>query len=427
VTEAPAQSGSQDDLASLRDSAVDQLVENGTITSKQVEAAMRTVPRHLFIPEAAPEEAYDPFRAFVTKRDADGNSLSSVSDMHVMAWMLEQTGIEPGMNILEIGSGGCCAALLSEVTGPTGRVTTLDIDQQVTDRASRLLHEAGYPRVHVTLGDAERGFAEHAPYDRILVTYGAWDVPPAWQSQLVPDGRLVMALRLFGLQRVIAFEKDGGHLVSKASKLFGFVAAQGEGAHRSKLFTIPGGVTLRFDDESPAEPGPLARVLSTPRAEEWTGAVAGNVPEHYDTEQMWLATSLPGFCLVQAEPGTTAAGSVEAIERPGSSLGAVRGADLAYVVTRPCGDGSEFGVHAFGPGAPGFAAEVAGHIREWAAERRDGPRPVYRVVPGGGSFEAARQGSARSRVIRKVHSSVVVSWPAADNEQPGQELACHQP
>ena len=76
-------------LALLRDAAVDQLIGNGTITSKPVEVAMRTVPRHLFIPEASPEEAYDPFRAFVTKRDDGGNALSSVSDMHVQSWMLE--------------------------------------------------------------------------------------------------------------------------------------------------------------------------------------------------------------------------------------------------------------------------------------------------------------------------------------------------
>lgn len=174
------------DPVMLRDSAVDALIGNGTIVSKAVEAAMREVPRHLFIPEAEPEEAYDPFRAVVTKRDAGGNALSSVSDMHVQSWMLEQARIESGMNVLEIGSGGYNAALIAELAGPAGRVTTVDIDEQVTDRASRLLGEAGYSRVGVVLADAEHGVPEHAPYDRILVTVGAWDVPPAWTEQLAP-------------------------------------------------------------------------------------------------------------------------------------------------------------------------------------------------------------------------------------------------
>lgn len=107
----------------LHDKAVDQLIEEGTITSEAVEAAMRAVPRHLFVPEASPEDAYDPFRAFVTKRDADGNALSSVSGMHVQSWMLEHAGIQPGVNVLEVGSGGFNAALLA---GPDGHVTTVD-------------------------------------------------------------------------------------------------------------------------------------------------------------------------------------------------------------------------------------------------------------------------------------------------------------
>jgi protein-L-isoaspartate(D-aspartate) O-methyltransferase len=107
-------------LVPLRDSAVDQLIGNGTIVSKPVEVAMRTVPRHLLIPEASPEDACDPFRAFVTKRDTDGNALSSVSDMYVQSWMLEHAVIQPGMNVLEVGSGGYNAALLAELTGPTG-------------------------------------------------------------------------------------------------------------------------------------------------------------------------------------------------------------------------------------------------------------------------------------------------------------------
>lgn len=418
------------DQALLRGKAVDQLVEDGTITSAAVETAMRSVPRHLFIPEASPQQAYDPFRAFVTKRDGDGNSLSSVSDMHVMAWMLEQAGVEPGMNVLEIGAGGCNAALLSELAGPAGQVTTIDLDADVTARAARLLGEAGYPRVRVLLRDAGHGVPEHAPYDRILVTFGSWDVPPAWREELAADGRLVMPLRMLGLQRVLAVRGQGGHLASTASKMFGFVAAQGAGAHGSRLVVLPGGVTLRFDDETGIDPEPLARVLATPRAEEWTGTVIGNVPWHYDTQQVWAATALPGFCQLQA--GDDSPITVAAPKKPGFAHAVVRGPDLAYILTRPAAadDGSrgaEFGVHAFGPGAADLASDVAGNIRTWAADYRDGPRPEYRIYPAGTPDAEMVLPSGRSRVIDKPLSRIAISWAAPESTAaPGRGSASRQ-
>lgn len=66
------------------------------------------------------------------------------------------------MRILEIGSGGYNAALPAELVGPSGQVTTVDIDEDITDRASRLLGEAGYSRVNVVLADAEGGVPEYA-------------------------------------------------------------------------------------------------------------------------------------------------------------------------------------------------------------------------------------------------------------------------
>jgi protein-L-isoaspartate(D-aspartate) O-methyltransferase len=76
------------------------------------------------------------------------------------------------LRVLEIGSGGCNAALMAQITGEAGEVTTVDIDPEVTSRASGCLAEARYTRVNVVLGDAEDGVKEHAPYDRIIVTAG---------------------------------------------------------------------------------------------------------------------------------------------------------------------------------------------------------------------------------------------------------------
>lgn len=182
------QAPSSDRAAQLRNQAVDDLIAKGTIVSAPVEAAMRKVPRELFTPGANLDKVYHCYTSVVTKRDGNGSALSSVSALHLQAHMLEQAEITVGMRVLEIGSGGYNAALLAELVGPSGQVITVDIDEDITDRASRLLADAGYSRVTVVLADAEGGVPEYAPYDRILVTAGAWDVPPAWVAQLAGGG-----------------------------------------------------------------------------------------------------------------------------------------------------------------------------------------------------------------------------------------------
>lgn len=167
-----------DQAEALRAELVTTLLADGAIRSKEVEAAFRKVPRHLFAPEVSLESAYanDVVR---TKRDEHGMTISSVSAPWLQATMLEQAELGPGMRCLEVGSGGYNAALMAELVGPTGQVTTVDIDPFVTDRARQFLANAGYEQVNVMLADAEGGVTDHAPYDRIIVTVGVWDIPPA--------------------------------------------------------------------------------------------------------------------------------------------------------------------------------------------------------------------------------------------------------
>jgi len=81
--------------------------------------------------------------------------------------------------------------------------------------------------VNVVLADAENGVSDHVPYDRIIVTVGAWDIPPAWVEQLAPGGRIVVPLRMRGLTRSLALDRDGDHLVSRSAMICGFVKIQG--------------------------------------------------------------------------------------------------------------------------------------------------------------------------------------------------------
>ena len=118
----------------LRAELVEDLVADETIKTEAVRNAFRAVPRHLFVPEASLADAYARF-AVTTRTDERGQATSSVSDPHIQAVMLELAGIEPGMSVLEIGSGGYNAALIQELVSATGSVLSVDIDAVVVDRA----------------------------------------------------------------------------------------------------------------------------------------------------------------------------------------------------------------------------------------------------------------------------------------------------
>lgn len=190
-----------DEPERLRAALVDHIRGRGTFHTTQVENAFRTVPRHLFLPDVDLTEAYAP-RPVVTKRAANGTAVSSASSPNLVAEMLELLDVAPGQRILEVGAAtGINAALLAELTGPTGQVVTIELDDDLATGAREALTRAGYPQVEVICGDGALGHPAGAPYDRIIVTAGAWDIPAPWWQQLAPDGRLVVPVRLHGSGR----------------------------------------------------------------------------------------------------------------------------------------------------------------------------------------------------------------------------------
>ncbi|KOX27117.1 protein-L-isoaspartate O-methyltransferase [Saccharothrix sp. NRRL B-16348] len=396
----------------LRNQTVDALKEAGTVVSARVEAVMRAVPREAFAPEADLDAVYEPWNGLVTKRDEDGRPLSSLSAPDAQAHMLEQARIEPGMNVLEIGSGGMNAAYLSEMVGPTGRVTTVDIDEFVTDRTSRFLDEAGYSRVNVVLADAEHGVPEHAPYDRILVTVGSWDVPPAWIDQLVDGGLLVVPLKVMGLMRTVALVRERGRLVSESARQFGFVPMQGAGAHDSTELVLRGAaVRLVFDEQPPVDPSRLDGVLEYEPLVVDSGAGL-RVGELWATMQMWLATTVPGFCRIMVDQAAN-----EASPRPlggiHTGMAAIDGANLAYVASRRLG-GNDLAleVHTYGPSPAALAEVVAEQLRIWDRDHRGGPGPQYLIYP---TATPGEQLPEADFVVGKRHSRVLISWPRPAN------------
>ena len=392
----------------LRHALVDDLINAGSIVSNEVEAAFRRVPRHLFAPEVTLEQAYanDTVR---TKRDGDGVTISSVSAPWLQAVMLEQAQIAPGMRCLEIGSGGYNAALMAELVGPAGEVTTVDIDLDVVERARRFLARAGYERVNVVRGDAEHGVPDRAPYDRIVVTVGAWDVPPSWVDQLTGQGRLVVPLRMRGLSRSVSFVREDDHLVSLGHEMAGFVAVQGAGARPERLVLLHGEeVGLRFDDDQPVDADALRMALRRPRVQAWSGVRFGGM-EPFDGLFLWLATSLSNFCLLSRARTSVARGIVDpaSLMATPTLLGESSFAYLTFREVDPQAKTYEFGAYAHGPEAEELAEHLTEQVRVWDEDHRHGPAARIYVYPAG--TPAARL--PRGRLIEKHHTTVTISWP----------------
>lgn len=397
--------------AELRDKLADELVSTGCLRSAPVEAAFRTVPRHAFVPAGTPlEVTYQVDNAVVTKRDEHGAAVSSVSAAYIQVAMIEQAGLGPGMSVLEIGSGGYNAALLAEVVGPGGRVVSVDIDPEVTGRATTLLDATGYGgRVEVVTADAEHELPGSGPFDAIIVTAGAWDLSPAWLRRLTADGRLVVPLRMNGVSRSIAFQREHDHLVSTSAAVCGFVPMRGAGEHADRELRLPDAqgrhVTLRFDDGAPGDPSPLDGVLAGERGEVWSGVTIGHGVS-FAGLHLWLACFLPGFCRLAAEEGTELAKE----RKTWFPFAVVHGDSFAYLSVRPAlqGAGVEFGARSYGPHGREAAAAMVEQIKAWDERARNRPEPTFAYWPTGIVPARLPRGVA---ILRKTHGLVTISWP----------------
>ncbi|MFE9503326.1 methyltransferase domain-containing protein [Streptomyces anthocyanicus] len=151
-----------------------------------------------------------------------------------------------------LGSGGYNAALIAELAGPTGHVTTLDIDPAVTERATRFLAETGYDGVRVVTADAEHLLASLVPnggFDAIVVTVNTWDLP--WIGALAEGGRLVAPLRLHGYHWA-------GWVLDETGKVYGGVGPNARLRLAARVTAVgPAAV-------APAAGRPFARLLATP-------------------------------------------------------------------------------------------------------------------------------------------------------------------
>ena len=164
----------------------------------RVLAAMLRVPRHLFVPPSLAALAYEdtPLPIGFDK---------TISQPFISALMTDLLAPEQHEAVLEIGTGlGYQTAVLAELAA---RVWSVEIIEEFAAQAELRLHRLGYAAVRVRVGDGSRGWAEHAPYDKILVA-AAEQPPPALLEQLKPGGRLVLPVGADEEQRLTVIDKD---------------------------------------------------------------------------------------------------------------------------------------------------------------------------------------------------------------------------
>ncbi len=171
-----------DAYAARRLRMVKEQVVARDVRAPAVVAAMREVPRHLFVPAGRRREAY----ADTALPIGDGQTISQPYIVALMTSLLE---VGPNSRVLEIGTGsGYHAAVVSRVAG---EVYSIEIVPQLAARARRTLARLGYGNVRVRTGDGYRGWPEAAPFDAILLTAAPREVPAPLLAQLRPGGRLV--------------------------------------------------------------------------------------------------------------------------------------------------------------------------------------------------------------------------------------------
>jgi protein-L-isoaspartate(D-aspartate) O-methyltransferase len=173
---------------------------------RKVLDAMRKVPRHLLVPDEVRAEAYQ-------NRPLPIGYEATISQPYIVALMTDLLDVEPGHEVLEVGTGsGYQAAVLS---GLVSRVYSIEIVEPLARRADEQLAALGYRNVIVRAGDGYAGWPDRAPFDRIIVTAGADHVPQPLVDQLRPGGRMVIPVGAGGNLQLTVIDKNSKGRISK--------------------------------------------------------------------------------------------------------------------------------------------------------------------------------------------------------------------
>ncbi|MHB1167888.1 MAG: protein-L-isoaspartate(D-aspartate) O-methyltransferase [Longimicrobiales bacterium] len=233
-----------------RDWMVERDIVSRGITDPHVLAAMREVPREVFVPEELHGRAYADRALPITEGQ-------TISQPYVVALMIEAAEVQPGDRVLEVGTGsGYAAAVLSRIADV---VYTVERHAKLAEQARERLQRLRFDNVHIAVRDGTRGWEEHAPYDAIIVAAGSPElIPRALREQLAPRGRLVIPRGVTQLgQDLIRVRRspDGTHFEEENLGAVAFVPLIGEfgwtaeggpetGSREERLQPAEGGASL---------------------------------------------------------------------------------------------------------------------------------------------------------------------------------------
>ena len=210
------------DRTDERQRMVDTQIAARGIRDPRVLEAMRTVPRHRFVPPALQDQAY-------ADTPLPIGSSQTISQPYIVAYMTEALRLPPAATVLEIGTGsGYQAAVLAAVAR---EVYSIEIVPELAERSAKLLTELGYDNIRLRSGDGYGGWPDAAPFDGIMVTAAPDHVPPALVEQLAVGARLVIPVGRYAQDmRIVTRTADGS--VSETTIPVRFVPMTGEAEQR---------------------------------------------------------------------------------------------------------------------------------------------------------------------------------------------------
>lgn len=200
--------------STLRERMVEYQLRGRGITDERVLTTMLRVPRHEFAPAHYRDQAYEDHPLLIKEGQA-------ISQPYIVALMLQALALTPTDKVLEVGTGsGYVTALLAELTAD---VVSIERHAALADPARELLAGMGYRNVRVFTGDGSRGFPEQAPYDAIIVSAGARELPRELVEQLAEGGRLIIPVGHPDSQQLQLIRKQDGKALTFPREMCRFV------------------------------------------------------------------------------------------------------------------------------------------------------------------------------------------------------------
>jgi len=196
----------EEEFESLRNDMVVTQIEARGVRDTRVLEAMKKVKRHLFVPDRMRRRAYND-SALPIEED------QTISQPYIVGLMTELAGIEPEDEVLEIGTGsGYQAAILAELAE---KVYSIEIIKVLADQATARLQDLGYKNIKIRHGDGYLGWPEAAPFDAILVTAAAPEIPQELVKQLKTGGRMVIPLGDFFQELYLITKNEDGSITKE--------------------------------------------------------------------------------------------------------------------------------------------------------------------------------------------------------------------